>query len=34
MEGLTEFIKACTFSTPVYFWIAAAAMLVLIFVPG
>jgi hypothetical protein len=33
MEGLTEFIKACTFSTPVYFWIAAAAMLVLIFVP-
>jgi hypothetical protein len=33
MEGLTEFFKACTFSTPVYFWIAAAAMLVLIFVP-
>ncbi|MBN2134385.1 MAG: VWA domain-containing protein [Acidobacteria bacterium] len=33
MEGLTEFIKSCTFSTPVYFWIAAAAMLVLIFVP-
>jgi hypothetical protein len=33
MDGLVEFIKACTFTTPVPFWIAGGVMLVLIFLP-
>ncbi|MDD4924211.1 MAG: VWA domain-containing protein [Dehalococcoidales bacterium] len=33
MDGLVEFIKACTFTTPVPFWIAGGVMLLLIFLP-
>lgn len=33
MEELTEFIKSFEFATPLYFWIAGAIVLVLVFLP-
>jgi hypothetical protein len=33
MEGLVNFIDSCEFATPVYFWIAGALALLLIFIP-
>jgi hypothetical protein len=33
MEGLVNFIDSCEFATPIYFWIAGALALFLIFIP-